>query len=335
MSLGFLDYELPPEQIAQEPLADRSASRMLHLSRATGEIFHRGFRDCLDLLREGDLLVMNDTRVTALRLMGRKPTGAAVEALLMKRLGPLRFEALTRPGKRLQLGAVILFEEGLRATVEEAKGPLRVLRFDPEPDFEERLDQVGLAPLPPYIGTPLRDRERYQTVYARVGGSAAAPTAGLHFTPELLGSLTNKGVGIAHVTLDVGLDTFKPIDVEDVSQHPMHGERCSVPPETVAAVAACSGRVVAVGTTSARTLESFATGPRALEAGTQVSRLFISPGYRFQVVDGMFTNFHMPRTTMLLMISALASEEAIERAYSEALKEGYRFLSFGDSMLIL
>jgi S-adenosylmethionine:tRNA ribosyltransferase-isomerase len=333
MDLQGFDYVLPPERIAQFPLEDRASSRLLVLRRQSGEIEHRTFRDVAELLEPGDLLVRNNTRVTAVRLFGRKATGASVEVLLLRNLGGRRYHALVKPGRRLLPGARLEFGAGLAAEVEAIEPPMRILAFDPVADLEERLESQGYAPLPPYIHAPLADRERYQTVYASQGGSAAAPTAGLHFTPDLLAALEGKGVEIAEVTLDVGLDTFRP--VEDLATHKMHGERCNVPPETAEKVAACKGRVIAVGTTSARTLETLSVGPRRLEARTEVSRLFISPGYEWKTVDAMFTNFHMPRTTMLLMISALASGAMIREAYRQALEREYRFLSFGDSMLIL
>mgnify|MGYP000882228036 CR=1 FL=1 len=333
MDLEGFDYVLPPERIAQAPLEDRAASRLLLLRKDTGQVEHRTFRDVTELLEPGDLLVRNNTRVTAVRLFGRKTTGAAVEALLLRNLGDGRYHALVKPGRRLLPGARLEFGEGLAAEIEALEPPGRILAFDPVPDLEGKLEAHGYAPLPPYIHAPLADRERYQTVYASQGGSAAAPTAGLHFTPDILAALMAKGVEIAEVTLDVGLDTFRP--VEDLATHAMHGERCSVPPETAVKVAACKGRVIAVGTTSARTLETLSVGPRQVDARTEVSRLFISPGYQWKTVDAMFTNFHMPRTTMLLMISALAGGAAIREAYRQALEAEYRFLSFGDSMLIL
>lgn len=331
------DYYLPPEAIAQTPLEDRAASRLLWLHRADGGIEHRRFRDVPELLRPGDLLVLNDTRVSALRLYGRKPTGGAVEVLLMSQMpGERTFSALVRPARTLRPGTRIAFEEGLAATVlGRGERGSAVLAFDPVEGFSERLTAAGLAPTPPYVKTPLRDLSRYQTVYARHPGSAAAPTAGLHFTTELFEELARRGVERAFVTLDVGLDTFRPIASERLDEHEMHGERCSVPPETVEKVEACSGRIVAVGTTTVRTLETFAVGPRRLRAGTEVSRLFIKPGYELRICDGLFTNFHMPRTTMLLMLAAFVGRDPLMRAYEEALREGYRFLSFGDAMLIL
>lgn len=331
---GF-DYELPERLIAQEPLADRASSRLLHIDRATGEIHHRRFRDVATLLREGDLLVVNDTRVTAMRLLGRKPTGGVCEIFPLTPVVEREATALVRPGRRLRPGAVVNLDGNVTATVlEELPEGQRRVRFD-GPEVEATLDRVGLAPLPPYIHRPLQDRERYQTVYNSTGGSAAAPTAGLHFTQELLAQLANQGVEIAKVNLDVGLDTFRPISAADPSEHAIHGEMCRMPANTADSVARCRGRVIAVGTTATRTLETFAIGPRRVEVGERESRLFIRPGYQFQVVDGMFTNFHMPRTTMLLMLCAMAGAEAVAVAYESAIQQNYRFLSFGDSMLIL
>ena len=329
------DYDLPERLIAQTPLPDRAGSRLLLLPKEAGDVRHLQFRDVPDLIREGDLLVLNDTRVSALRLMGEKPTGGRVEALLLAEESPGRYLTLLRPGKRLRAGARIRFEE-LEATVEEAlPDGRRRIAFDPIPHLEDRIRRIGTVPLPPYIHAALADAERYQTVIARTPGSAAAPTAALHFTPELLDALRSQGVEIATVTLDVGLDTFRPVEAERLEGHEMHGEVCSVPEATAEAVARCRGRIVAVGTTSVRTLETFAGGDRRVTAGRRTSRLFIHPGYRWRIVDGMFTNFHLPKTTMLMMISALAGHERVFAAYREAVREQYRFLSFGDSMLIL
>lgn len=334
--LSDYEYDLPEELIAQTPLADRAASRLLHLERASGKVHHRTFRDGVDLLREGDLLVLNDTRVSAVRLYGHKETGGAVEALLLKEEAPGMYEALVKPGKRLKVGARAIFPGDLVAEVaEERPEGRKLLRFEARDDLNDRLAQHGLAPLPPYIHTPLADRERYQTVYAAHTGSAAAPTAGLHFTPEILRELENRGVETTRVTLHVGLDTFRPMTVEDPSQHPIHGERCGISQDSATKIAESSGRIIAVGTTSVRTLETFAVGDRRVETGERLSTLFIRPGYRFRVVDGMFTNFHMPHTTMLMMLAALAGREAVMSAYAEAVRERYRFLSFGDSMLIV
>lgn len=333
MRLDAFDYPLPEELIAQEPLADRAGSRLMHLELDSGRVVHRTFRDCVDLLREGDLLVMNDTRVTARRVFGEKPTGGRVELLLLRPTGPDTFWCLAKPGRRLQVGASVVVE-GLKGEVLEVDGEgLRLVAF--EPGAGRILSSAGEAPLPPYIHARLADEERYQTVYAASPGSAAAPTAGLHFTAEVLAALAAKGVGTARVTLDVSLDTFRPVTAETAAEHTMHGEVCRVGEETAEAVNGCRGRVVAVGTTSVRTLESFAVGARRVEAGEQLSKLFITPGYTFRVVDGMFTNFHMPRTTMLLMLAAMTGEGVLRDAYAEAVRERYRFLSFGDSMLIL
>lgn len=333
--LSDYSYELPERLIAQTPLAERTASRLLVLPRDSGAVRHLTFMDVPSLLREGDLLILNDTRVSALRLMGQKPTGAEIEALLLAEERPGTFIALMRPGRRLRKGARVLFED-LSATVEEElPDGRRRLTFDFHPELSDRLHQIGTVPLPPYIHAALDDPERYQTVIARTPGSAAAPTAALHFTPDLLDRIRAEGVQTATVTLNVGIDTFRPVESEVLDEHVMHGETCEVPAETAEAVARCRGRIVAVGTTSVRTVETFAQGPRRLSTGRRVSRLFIRPGYRWQIVDGMFTNFHLPRTTMLMMLSAMVGRERLLAAYDEAIQEGYRFLSFGDSMLVL
>lgn len=335
MRVSDFTYELPEELIAQEPLSDRAASRLLVLHRRTGAIEHRTFREVVDILQPGDLLVTNDTRVSALRLFGHRVTGGAVEALLIEDLGGGAFVALMKPAKKLKPGEAIAFEGGLSATVvrDEGEGRRRIT-FD-QKDYDQQLAAVGRVPLPPYVKKDIEDPERYQTVYANTKGSAAAPTAGLHFTPELLAELQSRGIDNGTVTLDVSLDTFRPIQTDDVERHVMHGERCSVPAETAMKVAGCKGRIVAVGTTTVRTLESFATGRRSVEPGEKVTRLFISPGYEFKVADAMFTNFHMSGTTMMLMVSAMAGRENVLNAYREAVDHRYRFLSFGDSMLIV
>lgn len=333
------DYDLPEELIAQEPLPNRSDSRLLVLRRDSGQIEHRRFFEVGDLLRPGDLLVVNDTRVTARRLFGHRLTGAKCEVLLLDT--PARdgdawvTRAIVKPAKRLRPGELILFSDDLQARVVDAEeGGFRTLRLE-GPNVLAAVEQHGFVPLPPYISRDTRDDARYQTVYARHGGSAAAPTAGLHFTQGLLANLKAKGVAVARVTLDVGLDTFRPISAERLTDHPMHGERCRIGPETVQAIEQAKGRIIAVGTTSVRTLESFASGHRRVTAGEQVSRLFISPGYAFQVVDGMFTNFHMPRTTMLAMLAAMVGRDRLMAAYEEAVRHRYRFLSFGDGMVII
>ena len=330
------DYHLPEELIAQSPLENRSNSKLLYLHKSNGKIEDRAFGDVIEILRPGDLLVLNNTRVTALRLLGRKPTGGAVEALLLKEIAPATFEAMLKPGKSLKPGARIEFAEDLAATVmEDLNEPLKRIKFDETVNLHERLHSFGKVPLPPYIHTNLQNPERYQTVYATSGGSAAAPTAGLHFTEEIFKRLTQKGIDIAHVTLDVSLDTFRPVVANILDEHKMHGETCAVSPSTADKINKASGRIVAVGTTTVRTLESFAIGDRRVESGSKSTSIFIRPGYGFRVVDGMFTNFHMPKTTMLMMISALAGREKIFEAYEHAIRYRYRFLSFGDSMLIL
>ncbi len=334
--LSDYDYHLPEELIAQKPLEDRSSSRLLHLDLRTGGVKDGRFTDVVETLRPGDLLVWNSTRVTALRLFGQKPTGGSVEAMLVHQTGPDRFAAMLKPAKRLKPGARIHFEGGLEAEVaQHLEEPLKEIRFLASSDLPEKLAAFGRVPLPPYITHALDDPERYQTVYSKVGGSAAAPTAGLHFTPELIEKLTAKGISIAEVSLDVSLDTFRPVMVDDLEAHVMHGEVCRLPESTADLVNACRGRVIAVGTTSARTLESFAIEKGKVEPGEHRTSIFIRPGYEWKIVQGMFTNFHMPRTTMLMMISALAGKPNILKAYEHAIQQRYRFLSFGDSMLIL
>lgn len=324
-------YFLPPELIAQQPLAERDASRLMVLRMRSGSIEHRNFAEVAEILDPGDLLVLNDTRVTALRLYGERPTGGKVEALLLRPLGSGKFEALLKPAKRVAIGQSIIFG-ALRATVAsiDPSGP-RIIDFGDEEGLEDRLQAIGEVPLPPYIRSKLRDRERYQTVYSKTRGSAAAPTAGLHFTPRQFEKLVRRGVSLAWVTLDVGMDTFRPVQTENLSAHTMHGERYSIPAETQEAIRNTKGRIIAVGTTAVRALESFGSGLG--DSGT--TSIFIRPGYKFKVVDGMFTNFHLPKTTMMMMISALAGRENVLRAYESAIENRYRFLSFGDSMLII
>ncbi len=335
MRLGDFLYDLPEDLIAQSPLDDRAASRLLVLDKRSGAVTHRTFRDVVEIFQKGDLLVMNDTRVTALRVFGRRPTGGRIEALLVEAKGAGKFVALMRPAKRLRQGEEAEFEGGLTASIEQDLGEGRRLVRFLQTDYRERLKEVGLVPLPPYVHGQIKDPERYQTVYATASGSAAAPTAGLHFTKELLDQLKDKGVETATVTLDVSLDTFRPIATDDVEDHKMHGEKCRVPEATASAIAACKGRIIAVGTTTVRTLESFATARRTVSPGEQSTKLFIRPGYDFKVVDGMLTNFHLPGTTMMLLVSALAGREQVMDTYREAVVERYRFLSFGDSMLVI
>ena len=311
-------YDLPKELIAQDPLEDRSSSRLLHLSMKDGSMEHRHFTDILDYLNEGDCLVINDTRVIPARLYGHKEeTGALIEILLLKRRENDIWECLVKPGKKARPGAKITFGDGI---------------------FEEILDQLGEMPLPPYITHKLKDKNRYQTVYAKNDGSAAAPTAGLHFTKELLEQVKAKGVKIAHVTLHVGLGTFRPVKVDDVEQHHMHSEFYMVEEDQAKLIndtKKAGGRVISVGTTSCRTLESATGEDGILLAGSGWTEIFIYPGYRFKMIDGLITNFHLPESTLMMLVSALAGKENIMAAYEEAVRQKYRFFSFGDAMLIL
>jgi S-adenosylmethionine:tRNA ribosyltransferase-isomerase len=350
----LFEYDLAPEQIAQTPLEPRDTSRLLHV-QSEGAFQHLCFRHLPTLLNPGDLLVFNDTRVLPARLHGRKlnpspsgeegetSEGAQVEALLLRRLEGARWEALVYPGRRLRVGARLHFGAGeLTAEVlEHGDEGSRVLEFAaPDGDPDAAIHRLGRAPLPPYIHTRLEDEERYQTVYAHPEheGSAAAPTAGLHFTPAVFAALQERGVQTAAVTLHVGLATFRPIKADTIVEHEMHAEWYAVPPETAAAIAECrarGGRVVAVGTTTVRCLESWAAaGSAGSEGGFHPTRLYITPGYRFQLVDTLLTNFHMPRSSLLVLVSAFAGYETIRAAYAEALAQGYRFLSFGDAMLL-
>lgn len=334
--LSDYNYELPEELIAQTPLEDRAASRLLVLHKKSGLVEHRSFRDVGEYLHAGDLLIMNDTRVSAVRLFGHKHTGGDVEALLLREISPGRYVALVKPGRRLRVGTHIVFYGDLSASiVEELPDGQRILQFDETDDLVNALMKHGKVPLPPYIHQQIADPERYQTVYGTTNGSSAAPTAGLHFTPEILSCLRAQGIRTEKVTLHVGIDTFRPVQVENLSEHKMHGEECYLPEVTAESIRSTTGRILAVGTTSVRTLESFATGPRKVSTGSMVSRLFIREGYPFAVVDGMFTNFHLPGTTMMMMISAMASRPFVLEAYRQAVQQKYRFLSFGDSMLIV
>lgn len=330
-----LEFDLPAELIAQHPLEPRDASRLMVVDRATGSVTHRAFRDILALLGAGDLLVVNDSRVLPARLIGRKPTGGEVEILLLRELAPDRWEALCRPGRRLRPGTVVDLGE-VTATCAARLGDGRwSLRFAPPGGLRAALDQIGQMPLPPYIHERLDDRERYQTVYARDEGSAAAPTAGLHFTPALLAELAGRGVRRAAVTLHVGLDTFRPVQTEVVEEHPIHTEAWQAPAETVEAVRrtrAAGGRVVAVGTTSVRVLETVARSNGELAGWTD---LFITPGFEFRMVDALLTNFHLPGTTLYALVCAFAGAELMRSAYQAAFAERYRLLSFGDAMLIV
>lgn len=332
------DYHLPPELIAQEPLEDRSASRLLVLERETGRVEHRRFREIGSFLRPGDLLVVNDTRVSAFRLRGRRPTGAAVEALFLQRAGDGLYRALMKPGRRLRAGDEVLFGEGekeVRAeVVQRLDDGSRLVRLVSE-GAEEKMRQIAETPLPPYVRRPLPAGERYQTVYGAREGSTAAPTAGLHFTAELLEELKAQGVGIVNVTLHIGASTFRPVRSETLDGHRLEGEWISLSQEAAEVINNAQGRVIAVGTTSVRTLEAAAAGPGRVRAVEGETDLFIKPGHRFQVVQGMVTNFHMPRSTLLVLVCAFAGREKVLRAYQEAVRERYRFLSLGDAMLIL
>jgi S-adenosylmethionine:tRNA ribosyltransferase-isomerase len=336
------DYLLPEELIAQHPLEKRDASRLLVYDRKTGGVAHRRFPDLLEYLKAGDALVLNDTRVIPARILGQKEgTGGKIEFLLLRRVEGDDWEALAKPARRAAPGAEFVFGGGrMRVRVLEALPEgMRRIRLFYDGVFEEALDAVGTMPLPPYIHERLNDPERYQTVYARERGSAAAPTAGLHFTPELLGEIEAAGVRVVRLLLHVGLGTFRPVAVEDVSLHKMHAEYYEVTPEAAAAIhaaRAAGGRVVAVGTTSARTLETAAGEGGTVRAGAGWTDIFITPGYRFRAVDALVTNFHLPRSTLLMMVSAFAgSREEMLRVYAEAVAERYRFFSFGDAMLLL
>ncbi|KHL96704.1 MULTISPECIES: tRNA preQ1(34) S-adenosylmethionine ribosyltransferase-isomerase QueA [Paenibacillus] len=341
MNVDNYDFNLPEELIAQTPLADRSSSRLLLVNKENGQLEHGHFTDILQQFRPGDTLVLNDTRVIPARLFGvKEDTGAKAEVLLLKNLGEDRWEALVKPGKKLKTGAVIIFSEELRAVIEdEADMGGRTLRFIYQGIFQEILDRLGSMPLPPYIKETLDDRERYQTVYARHEGSAAAPTAGLHFTQELLEQIAAAGVNIAYITLHVGLGTFRPMSVETVEEHVMHAEYYELSQETAEmlnSARARGGRIIAVGTTSCRTLETAgrqaAGGP--LKASSGWTDIFIYPGYEFTVVNALITNFHLPKSTLVMLVSALAGREHILAAYEEAIKQQYRFFSFGDAMFI-
>ncbi len=333
-------YELPEELIAQDPLEDRSSSRLLVLDRQSGAVSHHTFREIADYLNEGDCLVINDTKVIPARLIGSKEeTGAQIEVLLLKRKENNIWETLVKPGKKAKAGARISFGEGLLTgeVVGIADEGNRLIRFSYEGIFEEILDQLGQMPLPPYITHQLEDKNRYQTVYAKHTGSAAAPTAGLHFTPELLKELEEKGVEIARVTLHVGLGTFRPVKVDEITDHHMHSEFYRIDEEAAEKInraKAAGNRVICVGTTSCRTIESAADETGRLEEKSGWTEIFIYPGYQFKVLDGLITNFHLPESTLIMLVSALAGRENVLGAYKEAVEERYRFFSFGDAMLI-
>lgn len=341
MKLTDFDFDLPEELIAQRPVEPRDASRLLVVHRGGGALEHRHFRDLQEYLRPGDALVVNETRVLPARLLGqREGSGGAIEVLLLKRLDRDRWETLVKPGKKARPGQRIRFGDGLlTATVEETtEVGGRIISFTYQGVFEEILDRLGQMPLPPYIHEQLADPERYQTVYARERGSAAAPTAGLHFTPELLARIQSMGVEVHKVLLHVGLGTFRPVQAENVLEHKMHSEFYQVTEETAAAlnrIRAAGGRVVAVGTTSVRTLETVTASDGTVQSGQGWTDIFLYPGYRFRVVDAMVTNFHLPKSTLLMLVSAFCTRELMLEAYETAVRERYRFFSFGDAMLIL
>ena len=333
-------YELPEELIAQTPLEQRDASRLLVLDRVSGDINHRHFYDVIDYLKPGDCLVMNDSRVLPARLLGHRPTGGAVEVLLLRDLGDKKWECLCKPGRKMQPGNEVSFGDGeLTATVLEVREDgNRVVEFHYEGIFLEVLERLGKMPLPPYIKAELSNQERYQTVYSKEVGSAAAPTAGLHWTPELLEKAREKGVKLAFVTLHVGLGTFRPVKAEEISEHHMHAELCMLSQETADILnetKRAGGRVICVGTTSCRTLESLVNEDGTFEAKSKWTEIFIFPGYTFKAMDGLITNFHLPESTLVMLVSAFAGREHVLAAYEEAVRERYRFFSFGDAMCIL
>jgi len=340
MKTSDFDYILPPELIAQTPTERRDASRLLCLDKRTGAYSHHHFYELPDFLRPGDCLILNDSRVLPARLLGRRlPGGGACEVLLLIDRGGDVWECIVRPGKHLRAGARLSFGDGeLTAEVSEVlPDGNRLVHFFYDGIFLEVLERLGRMPLPPYIKAELQDKERYQTVYSRVNGSAAAPTAGLHFTPELLETIAAKGVKLGYVTLHVGLGTFRPVKEEDVEAHEMHSEYCTVPEETARLInetKANGGRVICVGTTSCRTIESWAGEDGTMKAAAGWTNIYIYPGYRFKVMDALITNFHLPQSTLLMLVSALAGREHVLAAYEEAVRERYRFFSFGDAMFI-
>ncbi len=333
-------FDLPEELIAQTPIAQRDASRLLVLDKESGAWEHKHFFDLPGYLRAGDCLILNNSRVLPARLLGhRLPGGGACEVLLLIDRGNNVWECLVRPGRKMRVGAKVSFGEGelVGEVVEELPGGNRLVKFSYEGIFLEVLDRLGKMPLPPYIKAELQDRERYQTVYSKVNGSAAAPTAGLHFTPELLAQLKEMGVNIGYVTLHVGLGTFRPVKEDEITDHEMHSEYCVIPQETADLInetKRSGGRVICVGTTSCRTIESWAGEDGTMKASAGWTNIFIYPGYRFKVLDALVTNFHLPESTLIMLVSALAGREETLAAYEEAVKERYRFFSFGDAMFI-
>jgi S-adenosylmethionine:tRNA ribosyltransferase-isomerase len=336
MRLADFQYHLPPELIAQDPVYPRDASRLLVLHRSTGELEHRIFSDLPEYLTADDVLVLNDSKVIPARLEGRKPTGANIEILLLKRLDERRWEALVSPGRRARPGSVVLLNDGVQIKIgERTEAGGRIVEFNGNAPVSELLKRYGRTPLPPYIKKELKDPGRYQTIYAREEGSAAAPTAGLHFTERLLEQIRQKGVSIVYLTLHIGLDTFRPIHEDIIEKHRMHSEEYEISGETAETINSAKGRVIAVGTTCVRALESAATEDGKVMPGRRSTSLFIMPGYQFRVVDALITNFHLPGSTLLVLVSAFAGRELILYAYQQAIQMRYRFYSFGDAMLIL
>ena len=339
MKKSDFDFELPEELIAQTPIQQRDHSRLMHLDKQTGEISHEHFYDLPSFLKKGDCLVLNDSRVLPARLIGCRSTGGSVELVLLRDLGEGRWECLSRPGRKTKPGTELSFGGGeLTATVESvAEGGNRIVKFHYEGIFLEVLERLGKMPLPPYIKEELQDAERYQTVYSREVGSAAAPTAGLHFTRELLAQIEAMGVNVCYVTLHVGLGTFRPVKEDEIENHEMHSEFCIIPERTARIVTEtkkAGNRVIAVGTTSCRTLESFAQEDGSLPVSSGWTNIFIYPGYRFKCIDALITNFHLPESTLIMLVSALAGREHVLNAYKCAVEERYRFFSFGDAMMI-
>lgn len=340
MQTKDFDFDLPEQLIAQTPMEDRTSSRLMVLDKETGAIEHKIFKDLITYLKPGDCLVLNNTRVIPARLFGIRETGALVEFLLLKRIDHHTWETLVKPGRKARIGDRFSFGEGVLKAEIVAYGDegARIIRFEFQGIFESLLDQLGTMPLPPYIQTQLEDQERYQTVFSKTPGSAAAPTAGLHFTQELLEQIEELGVCVTYITLHVGLGTFRPVKVDNVLDHKMHAEYYEISEETAALInhtKSKKGRIITVGTTSTRTLEGATSNLGLVEAGSGWTDIFIYPGYTFKVVDGIITNFHLPESTLIMLVSALAGKENVMNAYAVAVKESYRFFSFGDAMLIL